>query len=143
MRRRQQNERRRGGSIVNRIWHAGTRVQRLVPDHELGGFVVVMDMDDPPKVEFLPVVGLVLYRTDDGESRDSAAGLYTIDSSGAVEFWDMGEAQGDEVLGVAQTCGIEVQESFTQQAAERLRRARERALEVEAMAAASFGGPVS
>lgn len=133
------------GLFINRVWHPATRLRQIVPDHDLGGFLVVADFDEPPgTMEFLPVVGLVHYEeNDDGDVVTCGIGLYTMAKDGHLEVWDTMQPVGDEYLGITPTIDVEVRDHFTALARERLQALRARSRQAEHVAIESFGGPVS
>lgn len=132
------------GAMVNRIYSHGVRVRQVMPDHELGGFVVWADLDDdPPFVHFLPIVGWALAEERDAGDRVSTLLTVTYSTDGEFEFWDLGAPPVEGLLGVSQNTDDSTREVFVTLASRRLAKLRGRNTEAEATAAASFGGPVS
>jgi hypothetical protein len=88
--------------MVNRLFAAGLLVRQIAPDHELGGFVAIAELDDtPPKLVLLPVVGWALaHELDETDGALSAILLVTHGPAGDFEFWDVDGAHGEAFLGI-------------------------------------------
>lgn len=129
------------GMLINRTWMDGYRVLSVHPDHEIGGFVVVMDVDEDGDecVHFLPVIGVFHYEIDDPDGISHGLGLYTVAChTGTLEFWDMECPFEGDVLGFSRDNHAEALDEYRARARARLVELRSRSQAADQTADATF-----
>lgn len=128
------------GVMVNRIFAAGVRVRQVAPDHELGGFVAIADLDDtPPVLRFLPVVGWALIGEIDRDGSE-LGGILTVtyDAAGEFELWDPSGAAGEEFLGIYADKDPATVQRVSALASARLKALKERSRAADALLPAAY-----